>query len=72
MTTREHQEEQVFRDLLKFCYGPEERLSHSSAEEVELIADLVSMHAFYLFQFFFDAITRSSGVQTSPGQTSWF
>jgi hypothetical protein len=38
---RERREDGVFRALLKLCYGLEERLLNASAEEVELIADLV-------------------------------
>lgn len=41
--SREQQEDKVFHALLKLCYGLEERLLNASPEEVELIADLVSV-----------------------------
>lgn len=40
--SREKREHDVFLQLLKLCYGLEQRLLDASSEEVELIADLVS------------------------------
>ena len=40
--SRERREDRVFHELLKLCYGLDENLSNSSAEEVELMADLMS------------------------------
>jgi hypothetical protein len=40
--SRERREDKIFHELLKLCHGLDERLSNSSAEEVELMADLVS------------------------------
>jgi hypothetical protein len=42
MLSREHQEDRVFHELLKLCYSLDEKLTNSSAEGVELMADLVS------------------------------
>ena len=42
MASRECQEDRVFHELLKLCYSLDEKLSDSSAEEVELMANLVS------------------------------
>jgi hypothetical protein len=39
--TSEALEHLVFEDLLKHCPGLEDRLTNSSEDEVELIADLV-------------------------------
>jgi hypothetical protein len=40
-------EDSVFLDLLKICPGLEERLTNSSEEEIELIADLVHKNTPY-------------------------
>lgn len=39
---RERREHDVFLQLCKGCLGLRERISESSAEEIELVADLVS------------------------------
>jgi hypothetical protein len=49
LASRERREDRVFRELLKLCHGLEERLFSSSAEEVELIADLVSVMLYAYF-----------------------
>jgi hypothetical protein len=41
--SREQREEKIFHALLKLCFGLEERLLNASPEEVELVADLVSV-----------------------------
>jgi hypothetical protein len=40
---REQHEDKVSRALLKLCYGLKERFLDASAEEVKLIADIVSV-----------------------------
>jgi hypothetical protein len=40
---REQREDKVSRALLKLCYGLKERFLDASAEEVKLIADIVSV-----------------------------
>jgi len=40
---RERQEARIFQELLKLCYGLEDRLADAEPEEVQLIGDLVRM-----------------------------
>lgn len=40
---REQQEAHIFQELLKLCYGLEDRLADAEPEEVQLIGDLVRM-----------------------------
>jgi hypothetical protein len=62
---REWQEACIFQELLKLCYGLEDRLADAEPEEVQLIGDLVRSSAVNCCSSFIITIQIQKGINTS-------